>query len=200
MPRRCQRLVCRQQQIAAANINVVVEYQGNGFARIGFFFIAIKSDDTRHAGFHARRQHFNALSDFDATRRQSAGIPPKIKIRAINVLYRKAHRLTVYRTLYVYRFQDFQQRRTAVPAHIRALRGDIIPFQRRKRDKANVQIARQLFSKGQVIFANTGEGLFAVVNEIHFVDCHHQVFDPQQSGDKAMATRLIQHAFTRVDQ
>ncbi|MDI5166105.1 gamma-glutamyltransferase, partial [Salmonella enterica subsp. enterica serovar Montevideo] len=42
-------------------------------------FIAIKSDDTRHAGFHARRQHFNALSDFDATRRQSAGIPPKIK-------------------------------------------------------------------------------------------------------------------------
>ncbi|MDI5829616.1 hypothetical protein MJN51_36140, partial [Salmonella enterica subsp. enterica serovar Kentucky] len=30
VPRRCQRLVCRQQQIAAANINVVVEYQGNG--------------------------------------------------------------------------------------------------------------------------------------------------------------------------
>ena len=56
------------------------------------------------------------------------------------------------------------------------------PVQYVNRHKANIEVARQLFSKGQVALADLVETRFAVVHQIHFVYCHHQVFDPQRWG------------------
>ncbi len=135
---------------------------------------------------------------FDATKTPGAGIPHENQGRAIDVLYGSASADGLPHAIMSTVSGTLLGDRTAVLAHIGALRGDIIPFQRRKRDKAGCPDRWQLFSKSQVIFANTSEGLFAVVNEDHFVDCHHRCLI-LTGGDKTMATRPDQHAFTRVD-
>ena len=58
----------------------------------------------------------------------------------------------------------------------------------------------QLLGKRQVALADCFESLFAEVHQIHFIDRNDQMLDPQQCGDKAVATRLIQHAFARIHQ
>ena len=45
--------VAVDQQIAAADIDLVVQHQGNGFARARFLQVAVKGNDARHGGLHA---------------------------------------------------------------------------------------------------------------------------------------------------
>ncbi len=123
-----------------------------------------------------------------------------IEVRTVNILHREAQRLALDHPLDLYGFEDFQQRRATVPRHIRALAGDIIAFQRRQRHKADIEVARQLLGKGQIIFPDLVEARFAKLDEIHFVDRHYQVFNAQQRRDEAVTAGLIQHAFTGVDQ
>ena len=59
-----------------------------------------------------------------------------------------------------------------------------------------VEVAKSVGAKGfrlvggksQIIFTNTGERLFTVIHQIHFVDRHDQMFDPQQCGDCLLYT------------
>ncbi|CSF29006.1 Uncharacterised protein [Shigella sonnei] len=140
------------------------------------------------------------MPDFHATGCQRSGVATKIEIRAINVLHREAHWLSIHHSLDLHGFQHFEQCRTAVPRHTFTLRCHVVAFQCRERHKADIQITRQLPGKGQIIFTNTGERLFTVIHQIHFVDRHDQMFDPQQCGDKTVTTGLIEHAFTGIDQ
>ena len=188
------------QQVTAADINFILQHESDRFPGRRFRQIAVKGDDARHGGFHPRRQHFQALSYAHAAGGNRTGEPAEVEVRAVDVLHREAQRLAFHHALNLNGFQHFQQRRAAVPRHFIALAGDVVPFKRGKRDKANVEIAWQLFSKGQIRFTDGVKGLFAKIDEVHFVHRHHQVFDPQQRGDKAVTTGLIEYAFAGVDQ
>ncbi len=44
------------------------------------------------------------------------------------------------------------------------------------------------------------EARLRVLHEVHLVDRHHQVWDPQQRADERVSLRLLQHALARVQQ
>ncbi len=197
---RRQRVLCVKQQVATADVDFIFQYQRDGFACRRFLQIAVEGHDARHGRLYAWRQHLNALADLHGAGSQRAGETTEIEVRAVHVLNRETHRLGIHRTTNFHRLQHFQQRRAAVPGKVVAVAGNVIAFQRGQRYEANIEIARQLLGKGQILFANAVKGLFAVADEIHFIDSHHQMFDAQQCGNKAVTTGLIQHTFTRVDQ
>lgn len=76
----------------------------------------------------------------------------------------------------------------------------VVAVQRRQRHEFDIQIARQLLGKGQVILFELLKHRFLVVHQIHFVHRHHQMANAQQGCDKTVATSLVQHPFARVDQ
>ena len=69
----------------------------------------------------------------------------------------------------------------------------VVAVQRRQRHEFDIQIARQLLGKGQVILFELLEHRFTVVHQIHFVHRHHQMANAQQGCDKTVATSLVQH-------
>ena len=188
------------QQVAAADVDFIFQHKGNGFAGGSFLQVAVEGDDTRHARFDARRQHLQTLANGNRARGDRAGEAAEIEVRTVNILHREAQRLALDHPLDLHGFEDFQQGRAAVPGYIRALAGDVIAFQRRQRYKADIEVARQLLGESQIIFPDLVEARFAKLDEIHFVDRYHQVFNAQQRRDKAVTAGLVEHAFARIDQ
>ena len=197
---RGQRHLRIDQQVAAADINLIFQHDSDGFTGTGFLQVAVKRHNTRHAGFNARWQYLQALSDLHAAGSHGPGETAEVEVGPVNKLDRETQRLIFHHATDFNGFQHFQQRRAAVPRHADALGRDVVPFKGRKRNKANINVTRQLPGKGEVLFANAIKRLFAKIHQIHFIHRHHQVFNSQQRRDKAMTASLIEHAFARIHQ
>ena len=76
---------------------------------------------------------------------------------------------------------------------------DVVAAQRAERHEGGVAHV-ELRAEGAEVAHDRVEGLLGVVDEVHLVDRHDEVRDPEQRGDERVAARLLDHAVARVDE
>jgi len=83
--------------------------------------------------------------------------------------------------------------------HVRAWARDIVPFERRHRDRGYELESQRRSECGEVLDDGL-ETLLSEIDEVHLVDRNGDFLDAQQGQDAGMAARLGQDALTGIDQ
>jgi hypothetical protein len=96
-------------------------------------------------------------------------------------------------------FEDFQQRRTVVPAQGLAAVDDHVAVEGGHRQEADV-VDADLGGEFEVIGLDLLVGFLRVVDEIHLVDGDDQVRNADQRSQFRVTPGLRQHALARIDQ
>jgi hypothetical protein len=92
-----------------------------------------------------------------------------------------------------------EQRRAAVPEHLRRGLHDVVALERRHRDERQVG-ELQTRGEGADLRADRVEHRLVVVDEVHLVHAHDDVRDPQQGRDEQVPPGLLDDAVAGVDE
>ncbi|MNE59362.1 hypothetical protein D3C80_1544490 [compost metagenome] len=122
--------VDRRENVASADIDLVLERNRNRLARDGFFKVTLACHDARDPTFLPRRQNTEAIAALDAAADNDAGITAEVEVRTVDPLHRHAERPGLIRSIFdLQRLKVPHQRRPIVPGSIRARLGDIVALQ-----------------------------------------------------------------------
>ncbi len=121
------------------------------------------------------------------------------RLRADHVLHREPGRLLAGVGPDRDGLQVLQQRRAAVPVHVRGRLDDVVAGQGADRDRDDVGDAER-GGVGAELLGDRGEDGLGVVDQVHLVHGQHDVRDAQQRGDGRVAPGLLDHAVAGVDQ
>jgi hypothetical protein len=194
----CGRIGLRDE-VAARDVDFVGERQRHGLARHGLGQVAVVGDDARHRAFLAGRLHPDAIARLDRAAGDGPGEAAKIQVRPVHPLHRQPERRALHALLVDFDgFQVAHQGRAAIPRHLAARVRDVVSLEGGYRDEGDV-LQPDLAREGAVIVDDALECLFAVVDQVHLVDGHHDVADAQKGNEVTVAARLGQHAFARID-
>ena len=185
--------------IAAADVGLVVESKHDRLRGMSLSEIAIPGGDGANPAAYFGGQRDNLVAGANAARGDLAGEAPEILIGADHTLDRKTK--VALRALGCKwdRLEKFEKARSAVPGSPGAAVHDVVAregadgnrdqFRNFKDGGESEQVATVLF-----------ENFFGEVDQIHLVDGGDHRRDAEQRGDAGMPARLIEDAFTRVDQ
>ncbi len=187
------------QQVAAADIDLVGEGDGDGLPRQGVLQIPVEGDDAGHRALLARRQHSKPVAHPQDAGGERPREATKIEVGAVHILHRQAHRMALQLALHFRRLQQGKQGFPLIPGQLVALVDHVVTVQRRDRHDMD-GVDAELLGELAVIGTDALEHLLTELHQIHLVDRHHELLDAEEARDKAVATGLIQHAFAGVDQ
>src|SRR5262245_62874269 len=92
-----------------------------------------------------------------------------------------------------------EQRRPVVPVHMRAGTDHVIALQRGNRYRGDVLEAERCSEVGELL-GDRLEAYSVEIDEIHLVDSERELLDAEQRKDAGVASRLGEHAASRIDQ
>ena len=187
------------EDVAAADVDLVGQRQGDGLSCDGFREVACGGNDARNGALPAGRQHLDPVAGTDRAGRHQAREAAKVEIGPVYPLDRHAERTASQVVLDRRILEPSQQGRPGVPAKVLAGLGDVVALQRRHRDGGEAPKA-DLVSEGAVVGDNFVEPRLRPRDQVHLVDGQDDVADPQQVDEVAMPPRLSEHALARVDQ
>ncbi|MNV56100.1 hypothetical protein D3C71_1483690 [compost metagenome] len=126
-PGRC---IDRRENVAPADIDLVLERNRDRLARDGFLKVTLARHDTRDPAFLPRRQDTEAIAALDAAADNDPGIAAEVEVRSVDPLHRHAKRPGLIRSILdLHRLKVSHQCRPLVPRGVRARLGDIVALQ-----------------------------------------------------------------------
>src|SRR5262249_54551230 len=127
------RVICRDH-ITAADIDFLVEREGNGHAGLRLVEISLEGDDTGDLNRSANWQHRQPVAWTYRAREDRAGIAAEVCIRTVDPLHR--HPEWPLRSVRsdLDGFEIIKERRPAIPWHRGTRLCDVVPLQRGNRD------------------------------------------------------------------
>ena len=191
--------VRRDEGIATGDVDLVVQRQRHRLPRIGHVQVAIVGHDARHGRTLAGGLDPNLAPHLDGTGRQRAAVTPEVEIGSIDVLHREAQLVQVLHRHDLDQLELGQQRRPVEPAHIATGIDDVVAVQRRYRQEAHVGHVQPV-GEVAVIGNDLLEPGLGVVDQVHLVDCDHEVTNAEQIADETVPPGLQLHAVARIDQ
>ncbi len=198
------RRVLFHDHVAARDVDVVLQRQGDGEGRKGFLQFPLAMVQALDARGEAARinQHFVARLENAAG--HAPGIPaeivPRLALRTDHPLHGKPRLHVVLARADIDVLQMIQQGRALIPWHAVGFLHDVIAMLGRQGNSGDIDDVVQPRSEGAEIRHDALVNLLAEIHEIHLVDRQHEVLDAQQIGQKGVAAGLLQHALPRVHQ
>ena len=177
---------------------------------------AVGGLDRRHRGAGAAGQHHDLVARPPRCRRRpgrrSRGSRAGLRVRrrgtrigavprADHVLHRHPERRPHLRAGDRHRLEVPEQRRPVVPGGALGAIHDVVPDQRRDRDRDDgvVGEAERTGEPGEVL-RDRGEDRLVVVDEVDLVDGQHEPRDAQQREHGGVPAGLLHHAVAGVDE
>ena len=187
------------EDVAAADIDLIGEREGDGAARSGHREIAVHRDDAVDGRRDARWQADHLVTGPDDARCDGASKAPEVEIGPGDHLNRQAEGLEVDPGLDIDRLKMLHHRRPVEPRQVVTLFDDVVAEQSRHGQEHRVDQVERL-REFEVLLANFVEALLAPIDEIHLVDRDGDVANPEEVGDVAVPFGLGDDPMARVDQ
>ena len=187
------------QHVATTDVDLVFECDGDRLRWEGFFQFAVVSDDGLDPAAFPRRQREHGVALSQDAGGQRTAETTEIQVWPIDPLHREPEVVEVLVVGDLDAIQQFHQRRTVEPGGPFAAPDDVVALQRRQRNEAdlgNVETA----GKFEIRVANAFIHRLAEVHQVHLVDGHDDVPDPEQRDDEAVTPGLRLHAVAGVDE
>src|SRR5579872_6591618 len=156
------------EHVAAAQIDFVLERDGDGIAGARRVELVFKRDDRLHTSFYARRQGHDARSGMQLAGGKLTGKAAEAGIGTNHILHREAEWTRIRGTAGGHRFQKFEKRRAFEPGHAFAAAHDIIAFERADRHGIDI-IDPKLFCELAKFRGDAIEYFLRKTDQIHFV-------------------------------
>ncbi len=194
-------VVGMHQQVATGDVDFIFHGQGYSLAWAGVLQLTVEGDDGFDPAALARRQHHDFVALVHDAAGQGAGETTEVQVRTVDVLHRETQVGVVAVVGDLDGFENLHQRLAGVPRRTLALVDHVVAFERGHRHEGHgARLERNAFGELQVIRLDLLEYALVKAIDVHLVDGHHDVFDTQQRGDKAVSTGLGLHAVAGVDQ
>ena len=115
------------QHVAAADVDLVFQSQGDGLRRDGLFHLALESVNGPDAAGLARGEGHDLVAGTDDAGGHAAAVAAEVGVRAVHVLDGEPEVDQVHVGRDVRVFQQVHQRAAGVPRHVRAFGHDVVP-------------------------------------------------------------------------
>ena len=166
---------------------------------MGDLEIAVGGDDAGDMDAPARRLDDDLVARLDLAARDGAGIAAKIEMRPVHPLHGEAERLLALLARDVDRLEMSEQRRAAIPMHMRARVHHIVALERRDRN-AGDRLEAERRGEAPEVLGDRVEARLIEIDEVHLVDGKRELADAEQRDDAGMPPRLREHASAGIDQ
>ena len=188
-----------REHLAAADVDLVAEAQGDAERRGRVRDRAFERVDRGHAGRAARGEHHDLVARAHDAAGDEAGEAAVVEVGADHRLDGKAERLVGSRASNRERLEQAEQRRPAVPGGAVAGRDHVVPALRGHRDERDA-VEVELGGEGGELALELVEARLCEVDEVHLVHGDDQLRDAEQRRDRRVPARLREHAEARVEQ
>ncbi|HEY0748484.1 MAG TPA: hypothetical protein VGD63_17415 [Steroidobacteraceae bacterium] len=186
--------------IAAAAIHFVGKGERDGLSRSCSIEVRAQRHDARDPRSPARGQHAYGVTRPDDTLGYQPRKAAEVQVGAIDPLNGHSKRALLRdRAVDLDIFKMLHQGGAAVPRGLAGSRGDVVPGKARDRNCYEVADSDAL-GKDAVLGSNRLESALIVTDQIHFVDCQHEVVYAEKMSKIAVAARLGEHALARIDE
>src|ERR1019366_559774 len=187
------------EHVAARDIDLVLQAEGDGHGCEGFGEFAIPGDDGFHAAGAAAGQHGDGVARVHDARGKGAGEAAEIQVGTDDVLHGEAQSGEIEVAGDGHGLEVFQEGGTAVPGGAPARVDDVIAIERADGNVDDVA-GINLRGEGAEFLANGGEDVLTELHQVHLIDGDDEVGNAQQGGEEGVAAGLLQHAVARIDQ
>ena len=198
------RVVRFDDHVAARDIDLIFEGEGDALRRETFFERAISGVDLFDRGGETGREDDDVIARLKDATGDPAGVTaeimPFIALRANDPLHRESGVDVIFFTTHVDVLQVIKEGRPLVPRHRVGFFHDIIAFESGDGNGGDIDDIVEAGSEFLVVLDDLTEDGFVIVNEVHFVDCQDDVLDAQKVRDEAVAFGLLDDAFPGVNQ
>ena len=195
------RRVDAAQQIAAPDVEIVLELDRDRVGRHGGAQRAVERLHGRDRGARAARQRHDLLPGAQRAARDLAGVAARAPAAVLgpqDPLDRQPHRPGPAVAGHVDLLEMLEQRRPVVPLGGAAL-DDVVAVQGRDREGARA-VDADLPGQGLELPLDRPEAALVPVDQVHLVDRGHEVADAEQRRQRGVAARLLDDAVPGVDQ
>jgi hypothetical protein len=169
--------------VAARDVELVLEPHGHRHRREGLPDVPLGPVDGRDAAARARREHDHLVAGSQHAAGDLARVAAVVVVGGVagadHVLDGEADVDEVAVRGHVHVLEVVEQRRALVPGHVRRAVDHVVAFERADRDQRDVGDLEAGGERADLVL-DLLEALAAVVDEVHLVDAHHEVGDPQQ--------------------
>ncbi|MNZ86426.1 hypothetical protein D3C78_1052450 [compost metagenome] len=171
------RRVGQGEQVAPADIDLVLQGQGHRLAAERLLLLAGHAEDAGDPALLAGRQDADAVADAQAAGGDVAGETAEVEVRPVHPLHRHAERRAA-RPAVVQRgaFQMLQQAGALVPRHAGAAFEQVVTLERGERDAVDVG-QPELGGEGAVLGLDVAEHRLRIVHQVHLVHRHQHLTD-----------------------
>ena len=184
------RILC--ENTASGYIYFTVKGNSDRMTTIGCFHFLSGFDDTFHRCLFIGRQSSNLVSDCNLAGLNLTLESAEGMIRTAYSLYRHGKSIFRLSLMNVNILQISEERLPFIPRHMSGFQGYIISLcggNRQNLDCLIIMLSRHHLD----FFFYFLKSIFIVMNQIHFIDCKHKMFDSHKSTDTGMASCLHQH-------
>ena len=189
----------RGDHVAARDVDLVGERQGDRLARHRLLEVAVLGDDAGNPALAPRRQRLDPVARAHRAAGDLAAKTAKVLIGAVDPLHRHPERLGLVVGLDIDRFEILHQGWAVVPGHPPGVLGDVVALQRRDRDGDDA-VDPQRRREGAVVLVDRVADMLGPGHQVHLVDAEHDLAHPQHRDDEGVAPGLGQHPLAGVDQ
>ena len=191
--------VGRDQRVAARNIDMAVEPDGDRLAGAGLVAVLAGNDDAAYFPADAGKRHLDRIALAQCAAGDHSCVKPAVAIGPQYVLYEDAQRRSRLVGFHVNGFQMPKQARSVMPGRMRACRGDVVAVECGERN-GNERGKAKRFGKVAEPADDAIINGAVPVHEIELVHRKHEVTNAHHMRDHRVPARLRQQAPARVDQ
>ncbi len=185
-----------RQQVAAADVDFVLERQRHRLPGARHLQIAVPGDDPLDPRRSSARPGRHQIARPDRPRQNLAGVAAKLVGRPEHELHRHPERLAGDVAIDLDRLEKLEQRHPVEPRRPLAARDHVVAVQGADRNRMQVGVRQNPIE----LVDDVLEHRAIEVHQVHLVDREHVVVDAEQPGNLRVAPRLHAHAVARVDQ
>ena len=187
------------QNVAAADVDLVLERDGHGIANFGKREIAIIGRDPLDVGVAPRSRHHDFIADRDAAGSDRSRIAAEVQVRTVHPLHREAEGQAGRLGCDIDALEIVHQAGAVIPVGIAGAVDDVVAVSRRDRDRHD-RGEVEARGEGDIVADDPVKDLLAVIDEVDLVHGHHDVPDAEQRANEGVTLGLHQHALAGVDQ
>jgi len=187
------------EHVAAGDVDLPVQHDGDGLARFRGIPIALQRGEPRDPCAGAGAGVHHGVADPQGAAAQGAGIAAEPGVWPQHDLHRQPRRRVGRRRVDRGLFQRGEQGGPVVPAHAGARRGHVVAVARHHRDGGQVLPAQLVEQRADRRHRRVERPLLEP-GEVHLVHRQHELAHAEQCRDRGVPAGLHQHALGGVDQ
>lgn len=198
------RIVGLDEHVAPRDVDLVFEGDRDRLRGVGLGQGLLVLMDFLDGGGKARGQHGDGIAGLEHAPGDAAGEAPEVveffALGTDDPLDRKTGLDVVVISPDVNVFQMIEETGALEPRHVRRFIDDIIPVQSGNGDGGDIDDIVEPGGEGFILGDDPVINVLVVVDEVHLVDRHNDVLDPEKVGDEGVTLGLLDHPFSGVDE